>query len=302
MTSPNSPTTTTPHCADRSTPSKFNFALSVLILLGILASYLPQHYRIIARRSSEGLSPYFVLLGATSGACAFANVLTLPASRKDLACCRELSGFACAAGLLGIAQVGVQWACFTVILFLFLLFFPRATPLAPPAKPTTRPGYRTAITVFLLCIIHLLLTFLISIFLLYLSPQHLVSWAGFNGIFGAILAAIQYLPQIWTTWKLQAIGSLSIPMMCIQTPGSFVWVGSLAGRFGWEGWSIWGVFLVSGVLQGWLLGMAVVFEMREWRKRKEVGGGEGGGGNAHVGGEGDGGDDDERTALLRHER
>ena len=82
------------------------------ILFGILVSYLPQHYRIIARRSSEGISPYFILLGATSGTCAFANILTLPASRADLACCREINGFACFAGLLGIAQIGVQWSCF----------------------------------------------------------------------------------------------------------------------------------------------------------------------------------------------
>ena len=89
-------------------------SLSVLsfILIGILISYLPQHYRIIARRSSQGISPYFVLLGTTSGTCAFANIITLPASRADLACCKEISGFECFAGLLGIAQVGVQWVCF----------------------------------------------------------------------------------------------------------------------------------------------------------------------------------------------
>ena len=86
-----------------------------LILLGILISYLPQHHRIISRRSSEGISPYFVLLGTTSGTCAFANILTVPASRRDLACCKELSGFDCAAGVLGIAQVGVQWSCFVVM-------------------------------------------------------------------------------------------------------------------------------------------------------------------------------------------
>ena len=86
-----------------------------LILLGILISYLPQHHRIISRRSSEGISPYFVLLGTTSGTCAFANILTLPASRADLACCSEVSGFECVAGLLGIAQVGVQWSCFAVM-------------------------------------------------------------------------------------------------------------------------------------------------------------------------------------------
>ena len=88
---------------------------SRFILLGILISYLPQHYRIISRRTSEGISPYFVLLGTTSGTCAFANILTLPSSRADLACCSEISRFECFAGLLGIVQVGIQWSCFAVM-------------------------------------------------------------------------------------------------------------------------------------------------------------------------------------------
>jgi len=50
--------------------------------------------------------------------------------------------------------------------------------------------------------------------------------------------------------------------MVIQTPGSFVWAGSLAVRLGNEGWSTWGVYLVTGCLQGCLLCMAVYFELQ----------------------------------------
>jgi hypothetical protein len=57
-------------------------------------------------------------------------------------------------------------------------------------------------------------------------------------------------------------------MMCIQTPGSFVFAGSLAARLGAEGWSSWGMFVVTGCLQGILLGMGISFELRDWRKRK----------------------------------
>ncbi|KAF6229026.1 hypothetical protein HO133_007140 [Letharia lupina] len=293
-------------CVDLSSPNIFNFILSILILLGILVSYLPQHHRIISRRSSTGISPYFVLLGTTSGTCAFANILTLPASRRDLACCRELSGFECVAGALGIAQVGVQWSCFMVILFLFLLFFPR-TP--SDAKSKDEPTYRLAITVFLTSIVHLVLTFLVSVIIIYLYRSRLASWAHFLGIFGTCLAAIQFLPQIWTTWKLQEMGSLSIPMMCIQTPGSFVWVGSLAARFGWEGWSTWGIYLVTGVLQGCLLVMGITFELRARKKGKAGLGGVAGDSNEHANqmngnghGYADGDEDHERTGLLGNER
>ena len=95
--------------------NSFKVACAVTVsslVVGILFSYLPQHYRIISRRTSQGISPYFILLGTISGTCAFANILVLPASRADVACCGQVSTFECFAGMLGIAQVGVQWSCF----------------------------------------------------------------------------------------------------------------------------------------------------------------------------------------------
>lgn len=101
-----------PRCDELAHPNIPTFSLALFIVVGILVSYLPQHLRIISRRSSEGLSPYFVLLGTTSGTFALVNILTLPRSQEDIACCGEISRFACVAGLLGIAQVAVQWGCF----------------------------------------------------------------------------------------------------------------------------------------------------------------------------------------------
>lgn len=156
-----------------------------------------------------------------------------------------------------------------VSLLLYLLFFPRATPLTSTSTSRATPTYGTAIGVFAICLIHLLVTFVISLFMKYYKPGHLQSWAEFVGVLGTLLAAVQFLPQIWTTWRLQEVGSLSIPSMCIQTPGSFVWVGSLAARLGWQGWSTWGIYLCTGMLQGMLLIMSISFEVRDWKQRKQ---------------------------------
>lgn len=78
---------------------------------------------------------------------------------------------------------------------------------------------------------------------------------------GAILAAIQYLPQIWTTYRLKHVGSLSIPMMCIQTPGGLLFAGSLFARLGWAGWSTWTIYLLTAGMQGTLLFMGISFEL-----------------------------------------
>ena len=83
--------------------------------------------------------------------------------------------------------------------------------------------------------------------------------------------------------------------MCIQTPGSFVWVGSLAARFGWEGWSTWGIYLVTGVLQGILLTMSICFEVRDRKQRKNASQ------NGHAEFENDE-TSDERTRLVGNER
>jgi PQ loop repeat len=154
-------------------------------------------------------------------------------------------------------------------LLLFLIFFPRATASTPsPTKDPEGPSIRTALIVTVICLVHGIITFILSLYFILVYPNSLQSWADFLGIFSTMLASIQYLPQIYTTFMLKRVGSLSIPMMCIQTPGSFVWAASLAARLGTEGWSAWGVYLVTGCLQGSLLVMGVYFELTERRRRK----------------------------------
>lgn len=63
------------------------------------------------------------------------------------------------------------------------------------------------------------------------SPQ-LQLWATFLGVSSALLAAFQYAPQIAHTFRIQLVGALSIPMMCIQTPGAILMVLSIALRPG----------------------------------------------------------------------
>ncbi|KAF3387665.1 hypothetical protein F1880_001104 [Penicillium rolfsii] len=254
----------TPYCGELASPGWFQPILSVLIVIGILISYLPQHLRIISRRSSFGISPYFVLLGTTSGTCAFANILVFPKTAADVACCQEISGIACFAGLLGVFQMGMQWLCFFTILLLFVVYFPRATSPTDPrhsvSSTSNGPTYRTALTITAICLLHALVTVIISVAFAIRRPSALHTWANFLGVLAAILASIQYFPQIYTTYRLRHVGSLSIPMMCIQTPGSLVWAASLAAREGAKGWSVWGVLLVTASLQGTLLVMAIYFE------------------------------------------
>jgi len=119
---------------------------------------------------------------------------------------------------------------------------------------------------------HLFLTSLITLVLLSststpLPPTTsiLISyWATFLGLTSALLAIIQYAPQIVHTYNLGLVGALSIPMMCMQTPGAVGMVLSIALRPG-TNWTSWITFAVAGVMQGSLLVMCIAWKLRQRR-------------------------------------
>ncbi|KAE8219380.1 hypothetical protein CF319_g6920 [Tilletia indica] len=96
------------------------------------------------------------------------------------------------------------------------------------------------------------------------SRKVISRWAAFLGITGTILAAGQYLPQIVHTQRKKSVGSLSIPMMCLQVPGSVIFVYSLAIRPGAE-WSTVAAYVATGVFQLVLLTQCIVFLIRQKR-------------------------------------
>lgn len=172
---------------------------------------------------------------------------------------------------------------------LFLIFFPKPGPEPHPADSPPPPTWQTALGVVLTSVAHFFILLVCSSIFLLWYPSVLQTWATVLGLGAAFLACVQYIPQLWTTWRLQHVMSLSIPMMCIQTPGSFVFAASLAARLGAGGWSAWGVYIVTGCLQGCLLAMGITFELRDRKKRKA---------DQLAQSENDTDDPNERTALL----
>ena len=63
-------------------------------------------------------------------------------------------------------------------------------------------------------------------------PVQISSWATFLGVSSALLAAVQYAPQLVHTYRMKLVGALSIPMMLIQSPGGALMVTSIALREG----------------------------------------------------------------------
>jgi hypothetical protein len=93
-------------CAALENPSKLNFAISIVLAIGMVVSYAPQHVRVIRRKTSEGISPWFLLLGITSGICAVCNIYLLGGPIYN--CCGLISIGDCFASTLGMVQVTIQ--------------------------------------------------------------------------------------------------------------------------------------------------------------------------------------------------
>ncbi len=242
-------------CAPFEHPSHFASFVAISLAIGIFFSYLPQHIRIIKRRTSEGISPWFLLLGVTSGTCAFLNILML--SGGIINCCKVIAGGDCFAATLGIIQIGIQTVSAALIL-VFCLIYTRNQLLEPHDE------YVKIVTTGQICLAHAIIASLVAFIVVVWYPEYIIFTADLLGIIGTILAIVQYLPQIHTTAKLRHAGSLSIPMMWIQTPGGFAWAASLAMREGTK-WSSWFPYFTAACLQGVVLSMCVYFE---WVKPK----------------------------------
>ncbi|ORY04902.1 hypothetical protein K493DRAFT_275462 [Basidiobolus meristosporus CBS 931.73] len=242
--------------------NKMEFAISVFLAVGMLASYLPQHFKILLSKTSEGFSPWFLLLGSISCASSFLNVLVL--QFPIVLCCRYLSSGDCFENILGIIQVGIQWSMFAIILILYIIYFPqhkKTTRILNSDQSVQTPDWRHSILVTVLVAAHFVLSLFVSIWVLSsFGPASAQAnlWAGFLGLLSTTMATLQYIPQIHRTWRLKAVGALSIPMMLMQTPGAFLFAYSIYLRPG-TNWTSWMTFVASGTLQGTLLIMCLVW-------------------------------------------
>lgn len=231
--------------------STFSLYLSLAVTLGTVVSYIPQHQRIISLKSSAGLSPWYMLLGGISSFSTVTNSLILHA--PVFSCGLKISFKSFFLGIIGFIQVTSQWMCFFLIAILFILFFPEEAKMEADGMAWRRAkrcaaalaGYMAA-------------ALLLAVILLISHTERAMVFAKLLGILAVVMSVTQFVPQIWRTLHFQQVGALSIPTMCIQTPGSFFFclAISLSPK---SDWSTWLPYFVSGCLQGILLILCIRF-------------------------------------------
>lgn len=240
-------------CARYDGASGFSFILLVLITLGIVISYLPQYHRIRLKKTSEGLSTQFLLLGSCSSLFTLTNII-LVSSRARRCCLQgELSLFNCISSQINLVQISTQSVC-AILILVFVLHYTRGS------IKQDKNEYKRIVLVGKFVAGHVVVSILEILFGLvnaYEAPMMII--ANVNGLLSTTLTMMKYIPQIYTTYKLKHPGTLSIGMMCVQTPGGALFTLTLFLSKG-SHWSSWISYFVAFILQGTLLSLCVYYE------------------------------------------
>lgn len=232
------------NCEELNSGTNFSLMLSIVVTLGTVISYIPQHYRIISLKSSAGISPFYMLLGGISSFSTVVNSLIMHA--PIFGCGSQVPFSKFLNGIIGFIQVTSQWACFFLIAILFTVYFP------PEAEEVDGIAWKRAKYCSTMLALYMAASLLLGLFLLVIHTERALVFAKLLGILAVIMSVIQFVPQIWRTLHLRRVGALSIPAMSIQAPGSFVFCLSIA-LSPKSDWSTWLPYFVGGCLQGTLL-------------------------------------------------
>ncbi|KAK6892098.1 hypothetical protein K6H09_003854 [Candida tropicalis] len=225
--------------------STVNFVFSILISIGIIISYIPQYRRIIIKRTSEGLSTNFLFLGSCSSIFTLTNIILVSSKARHCCAIGALDTFNCINSQLNLFQIGIQCTCAILILVLVLV-------ITKHSIKQDKAEYKRIENVGKLVAAHGIISLLQITIGFSTNSTVLYTIANINGLLSASLTVIKYVPQIYTTYRLKHPGTLSIGMMCIQTPGGFIFTATLYFAKG-SHWSSWVSYLVAALLQGTLL-------------------------------------------------
>ncbi|KAL1848541.1 hypothetical protein Daus18300_013551 [Diaporthe australafricana] len=265
-------------CKELSSPSIPQFTISCVLMAWVLISYIPQWARIATRKSAEGLSTLYVLLGSLSGVCAVGNIIMLPSSGVGMDCCRELTRFACVGGLLGMLQVILGICCFWTVLFMYVYYSEEEAEaeLHGRRASLTGPGrtFRRARRAWLVLLAACGFAFAVMVSSAVIShlqqPRLSQGWADALGVGVAVLACVQWVPQALTTWRLGHLGSLSLASLCLSAPYTWTFGISMILRLGPQGWSAWAVYVLVGTMQLALIAMGAWFKLAGETQPHEV--------------------------------
>jgi uncharacterized protein with PQ loop repeat len=238
-------------------PTTADIVTGSLLLVGVCAAYVPQVVEIVLKKSSDGVSGFFVVLALLSASCTAVNAIIT--FWPGLMCCKTTELGLCIAIQLPLLQLVLP------LLFSFVVL----GAYAHYSVPNRNRGCAALGASMLFT----LAAFCAPLFMVLANDgtrAQAVVYATVAGLAGGVLAMVTFLPQIVTTNKLKRKGSLSVPALVVMFVGNWIVAAYLLLNDG--GFSLVSIALVSqnfvtAIEIGVLLAMLVVFALRRRRLR-----------------------------------
>jgi len=280
----------------------FDITFGVLLTIGIWVSWLPQQIEFYRKKSTFGVSSAYIVLTQIANWTPFINALYL--DWDTFQCCKYISFWQCQESLITIYQLGIStFSVFCIYIFYVIYYDPTdlsaadKIPSPQMEQPSeydslTKPGLvaeereelirsqtppevrtrekKKQVIIFIVYHICTLCVIVVGYMIIAIAGAYstpIVWYAYILGFISAIVVIIQFAPQIYITYKLKTAGSLSLVMLVIQTPGTWVWFVYLVAAH--ENWSTWLSTFVAATQVSILLGQVIYYDyfLARWRKR-----------------------------------
>lgn len=240
-------------------PPVVALVVGYFLTTGIVVSYIPQIWMIIARRSSEGVSVLTMWLSFVCACLTFVNAFML--DWDGIQCCRYLTVGQIFQQLLPLEQLFVGPFCL-FFLFICIVYYFDMTPTNNVSTVRKRVDRLVARVMLVLNFVLLAALGASTFFFIeYVGPEK-DSYTGYAyslGLISSVVIGFVWLPQIYVTYKNKDTGALSIAMLLIQAPGNILVVcfqAILAGN----NWTTWLPYVITAVEQLTLTAMWVWYK------------------------------------------
>jgi cystinosin len=229
-----------------------NEIIGYIILVGIILSYIPQYVKIVRNKSSLGISELYLVIGYLSSTTSWNNgfIFYYPIWES----CKGF--YQCNDETLGFIQLVVQWLSMLVFYILYLKF--HDSKIEPLSWFLFIGSQVVLVGVFATTYILSAKYLESSSGEINLRPVVADRFADVLAVFTVVATCIQYLPQIYKTFRLKSPENLSLITLSIQCPGTFAWAIYLALQKG-EDVSTWIPYVVAATSQLVLLIMGTIF-------------------------------------------
>eukprot|EP01094_Clydonella_sp_ATCC50884_P007132 TRINITY_DN16311_c0_g1_i1.p1 TRINITY_DN16311_c0_g1~~TRINITY_DN16311_c0_g1_i1.p1 ORF type:complete len:323 (-),score=81.03 TRINITY_DN16311_c0_g1_i1:118-1086(-) len=226
----------------------------LFITFGICVSFVPQHYAFIRNKSSKGVSVSTIMISNVAAWTVFlTGVLT---SWEQIMCCTHLEFWQIHITLLPLYSLFTPVINYIIIFALMIAYH---NPHEDDSGPRQALIMKCLVAVYFLIIIG---TSIAGVVLLWATGAGSPALKSF--VFGLFVVTfsstlIQWLPQIWETFKTKTGGELSMLMLAIQAPGTAM-IAIFQGVAYDQNFVVWGPYLVTTAQMSFLIALIIYYD------------------------------------------